>query len=267
MDSAEYFTLLACFDSIRLDDCECALDCHEKFLQMIWSRYRAEAGNYKIGKNLGPEGLSYSLFQGGGESAAEVRGSFDRADSGGGHRGVFVFGSALPAADDGAGVAHPATRRRRLPGDEADDGLLHIGLNPFGGALFRVAADFADQNDGVGVRIIVEKLDGIEKRSADDGIAADADAGGLADAELRQLMDGLIGERAAAADDADVSLLVNAAGHDADFAFARRDDARAVRPDEPRFLEVHDARDTHHVQSGNAFRDAHGEWELGVGRF
>src|SRR5882724_7536559 len=231
-------------------------------------RYRAEAGNYKIGKNLGPEGPSYSSsFQGCGQSRAQVRGSFYRADSGGGHRGIFVFGGALPAADNGAGVAHPATRRRGLSGNEADDGLLHIGLNPFGGALFRVAADFADQNDGVGVRIIVEKLDGIEKRSADDGIAADADAGGLADAELRQLMDGLIGERAAAADDADVSLLVNAAGHDADFAFARRDDARAVRPDEPRFLEVHDARDTHHVQSGNAFRDAHGEWELGVGRF
>src|SRR5882762_2501174 len=250
MDSAEYFTLLACFDSIRLDDCECALDCHEKFLQMIWSRYRAEAGNYKIGKNLGPEGLSYSLFQGGGESAAEVRGSFDRADSGGGHRGVFVFGSALPAADDGSSVAHPATRRRGLSGNEADDGLLHIGLNPFGGALFRVAADFADQNDGVRVRILVEKLDGVEKRSADDGISADA--------ELRQLMDGLIGERAAAADDADVSLLVDAARHDADFTFAGRDDARAVRPDEPRFLEVHDARDAHHVESGNAFRDAHG---------
>jgi len=98
-------------------------------------------------------------------------------------------------------------------------------------------ADFADQNDGVGVRIIVEKLDGIEKRSADYGIAADADAGGLADSELRQLMDGFVGQGAAAADDADVSLLVDAARHDADLAFAGRDDARAVRPDEPRFLK------------------------------
>jgi len=36
----------------------------------------------------------------------------------------------------------------------------------------------------VGVRIVVEKLDGVDKRRADDRIAADADAGGLADAEL-----------------------------------------------------------------------------------
>jgi len=36
-------------------------------------------------------------------------------------------------------------------------------------------------------------------------------------------------------DDADVSLLVNAAGHDADFAFAGRNDARAVRADKAAF--------------------------------
>jgi len=71
-----------------------------------------------------------------------------------------------------------------LAGDEADDGLLHVGLDPLRGALFGVAADFADHNDGVRVRIVVEKLNGVEERSADDGIAADADAGGLADAEL-----------------------------------------------------------------------------------
>ena len=54
-------------------------------------------------------------------------------------------------------------------------------------------------------------LDGIEKRGADDGIAADADAGRLPDAQARELIDGFIGERAAAADQADVALLVNRA--------------------------------------------------------
>src|SRR5437660_302570 len=138
-------------------------------------------------------------------------------------------------------MAHAASRRSGLPGDETDDRLLHVGLDPFGGALFGVAADFADQNNGVRVRIVVEKLDGVEKCRANDGIAADADARGLADAELRQLMDGFVGERAAAADDADVALLVDAAGHDADFAFAGGDDARAVRNDEASFFVDEDA--------------------------
>ena len=127
---------------------------------------------------------------------------------------------------------------RGLSGDEADDGLFHVGLDELGGAFFGVAADFADQDDGVSVGVVIEKRDGVEEGGADDGVAADADAGRLADAEARELVDGFIGEGAAAADDADVTLLVDAAGHDADLAFAGRDDAGTVGADEARFLEV-----------------------------
>src|SRR5438132_4482975 len=204
------------------------------------------------------------LLQGGGQGGAEVGWRFDGADACGGHRCVLVFCSALAAADDRAGVAHAASRRSSLSGDEADHGLLYVGFDPFRSALFGVAADLADHNDGVGVRIVVEKLDGVEERGADDGIAANADAGGLANAELRQLMDGFVGERAAAANDADISLLVDAAGHDADFAFARGDDAGAVRADQARFLEVHDGGYAHHVEGGDAFGDADDEGNFGV---
>src|SRR5438552_13852544 len=236
-----------------------------KFLRNINRRCRAEARRYKIRKSLESEDqVPETSFQSRGESRAEVRGRFDGSDTRSGHCGVFVFGRALPAADDGSRMAHAASRRSGLPGDETDDRLLHVGLDPFRGALFGVAADFADQNNGVRVRIVVEKLDGVEKCRANDGIAADANARGLADAELRQLMHGFVGERAAAADDADVALLVDAAGHDADFAFPRGDDARAVRTDETRFLEIDDGGDTHHVKGGNAFGDADDEGNFGV---
>ena len=43
----------------------------------------------------------------------------------------------------------------------------------------------------------------------------------LAQAEAGQLPDGLVGERAAAADDADRARLVDVAGHDADLALRR----------------------------------------------
>ena len=45
----------------------------------------------------------------------------------------------------------------------------------------------------MGVGIFGEELQDIDELHARDGIAADADAGGLADAELRELMHGLIG--------------------------------------------------------------------------
>src|SRR5260370_32784830 len=202
-----------------------------------------------------------------GESRAEVRGRFHSADAGCSHGGVFILGSALAAADDGAGMAHAAPRRSGLAGDEADYRLFHIDLDPLGGALFGVAADFADQNNGVRLWIIVEKLDGVEERRADDGVAADADAGGLANAEFGELMNGFVSECAAAADHGDVALLVDAAGHDANFAFAWRDDAGAVLADEARFLEVHDGGDAHHVERGDAFGNTDDQRELGIGSF
>src|SRR5260370_15802980 len=153
-------------------------------------------------------------FQCRGESRAEVRGRFHSADAGCSHRGVFILGSALAAADDGAGMAHAAPRRSRLAGDKADDRLFHIDLDPLGGALFGVAADFADQNNRVRLWIIVEKLNGVEKRRADDGVAADADAGGLANAELGELMNGFVSECAAAADHSAAALRVVGVRHD-----------------------------------------------------
>src|SRR2546430_15465789 len=90
---------------------------------------------------------------------------------------VLVFGGALAATDDRSGVAHATSRRGGLAGDKAKDGLLHVGLDPLRSALFRVAADFADQDDGERVRIGVGKLDGVEEHPADDGIAANSDTG------------------------------------------------------------------------------------------
>src|SRR6266700_5458933 len=208
-----------------------------------------------------------TLFQGGGDSGAEVRGSFDGADAGGGHRSVLVPGGALAAADNRASMAHAASRRRSLPGNEADNRLLHIGFNPFRRAFFGVATDFTDQDDGLGAGIIVEKLDGIEEGRADDGIDADADAGGLANAEARQLVDGFVSERAAAADHANVSLLVNAAGHDANFALARRNDARTIRTNETCVIEVHNRGHANHVHDGDTLGDANNERDLCISGF
>ncbi len=115
--------------------------------------------------------------------------------------------------------------------------------------------------------IVVKELDGFEERCADDRIAADTDTSGLADAEAGELIDGFVSESAAAADYADVALLVDAAGHDADFAFPGRDDARAVGADQPRFVAIDYGGDAHHVDDRNALGDADDERNLGVGGF
>ena len=53
-----------------------------------------------------------------------------------------------------------------------------------------------------------------------------------------QLADRFVGQRAGARDHADMPVLVNVPRHDADLAFARRNDAGAVRADQPRVLAL-----------------------------
>jgi hypothetical protein len=79
----------------------------------------------------------------------------------------------------------------------------------------------------------LKALQAVNEIRAVDRVAADADAGALAQPGVGDLVDGLIGERAAAADDADAARRVDVAGHDADLALAGRDDAGAVGADQP----------------------------------
>ena len=124
-------------------------------------------------------------------------------------------------------------------------------------------------------RVVVEKFDDVEMRRAVHRIAADADAGALADAARGELPDRFVSQRAAARDDADVALFVNVTGRDADaaaavgiLAFAGRDDAGTIRSDEPRLgVALHRAFHADHVAHGNAFGDGDDEFESGVRAF
>src|SRR5262249_10313319 len=71
--------------------------------------------------------------------------------------GHLLRGSALAARDDRAGVPHAAPRRRRLPGDEADDRLAEIRRDPRGGVFLGAAADLADHDHRVGLGIVCEQ--------------------------------------------------------------------------------------------------------------
>src|SRR4029077_15168175 len=83
----------------------------------------------------------------------------------------------------------------------------------------------------------------------------------------------LVGERAGARHDTDLAGLENIAGHDADLAFARGHDARAIRTDQARFRAAQRTLDLDHVTHRNAFGDAHDQRNLrrdrlgdGIGR-
>src|SRR5699024_9109739 len=100
--------------------------------------------------------------------------------------GFLLRGSgSRGTGDDGAGVAHGLALGRGEAGDVADDRLGHVVLDEGCGALFGVAADLADHDDGFGVRVGLEGFESIDVRGADDRVSADADGG--REAEVTQL--------------------------------------------------------------------------------
>ncbi len=72
-----------------------------------------------------------------------------------------------------------------------------------GGALLVVAADLTDQDDGLGLRVGLEELQALEEAEAVHRVAAHADAGRLPEAGAGEAHGDLVGERAAARDEAD----------------------------------------------------------------
>ena len=177
------------------------------------------------------------------------------------HRLDFVLGLPLPPE-----ITAPAWPMRR-PG-----GAVHPATNPtigfliawlageeFRALLLGAAADLADHDDGFGGIVGEEQFERIDEVRAVDRIAADADAGRLAEPRRGGLGDRLVGEGARARDDADRAGLMDMARHDADLAFAGRDDAGAVRPDQARLRAAKRALDLDHVEHRDAFGDAHHE--------
>ena len=113
-------------------------------------------------------------------------------------------------------------------------GFLKCCLDPRGRLFLGRSADLANHDHRVGLGIVLEQPERVDVRRADQRIAADADAGALAEPVPRQLIDRLVGQRAALRHDADAAFLADVRGDDAGLALARRDDARAVRADQPR---------------------------------
>src|SRR5712664_3098802 len=73
------------------------------------------------------------------------------------HRFHLGGRGAATAGNDRTGMTHTASGRGRHPGDEADSGLLTLGMFQQVGALFLGgAADFADHDDALSL-VVAQK--------------------------------------------------------------------------------------------------------------
>src|SRR5258708_40197825 len=133
-------------------------------------------------------------------------------------------------------MAHATAFWRGQSGYIANHRLSHVFLDPLRRFRFLGPADFADHDDGLRVRILLEQHQVIEEGTAVDRVAANANAGGDADAERLHLRAGLVAQCAGARDDANAARDVDVARHDAEHRLAGADDTRAIGSDDGRAL-------------------------------
>src|SRR5208337_699292 len=130
--------------------------------------------------------------------------------------------------------------------------------------FFRRSADLANHDDRLRLVIGKEHLKNVDMLGALYRIAANSDASRLPETGQRRLMDRFIGKSARAGNNTDGAALVDMARHDADLAFAGRDDPWAVRPDEPGLRSIERALHLHHIHYRNAFGDRYNQRDLSV---
>ena len=162
-------------------------------------------------------------------------------------------------------MAHALARRCGHTSDVSHNRLADKARDVGCSGLFVAAANFADHDDAFGLRVTLKQLDDIDEAHAAHRIAADANAGALAQTILGGLVHGLVSEGARTRHDADATLLVNEARHDADLAFIGRDDARAVGADQARGRAGQGRLDADHVVDRNAFGNADHQLDARIG--
>src|SRR6516225_4359379 len=135
-----------------------------------------------------------------GQRGAQRRRALCHGDTSRPHGFHLVLGLALAARNDGAGMAHTTSRRCGPPGDKAGHRLgaaaLGLRLYEFCRVLLGRAANFPDDDDGVGSRVGEEHFKHGDELGPLHRIAADADRGRLAQSGVGGLLYRLVGERA-----------------------------------------------------------------------
>src|SRR4051812_48678666 len=120
-------------------------------------------------------------------------------------------------------MAHAFARRSGGTADKTSNRLFELALDVISRFFFSRTTDLTDHDHAVRVLVAIISFEDVYEVGAIDRITANADASRLTDAELSQLENGFVGERARARNDADVAHFMNLPRHDADLTLAGSD--------------------------------------------
>ncbi len=125
-------------------------------------------------------------------------------------------------------MAHRLAFRGGEPRNVRDHWLGHLRLDVGSGAFLSIAADLADHHDRVSLRIGLERLQAVDVRRPDDGVAADSHRS--READVPQFVHHLVRQCPGLGHQADPALGSDVGRDNAGVGLARRGHAGAVRP-------------------------------------
>ena len=169
-----------------------------------------------------------------GNGGGDLRGRIDDDDAGGFQRLAFGGVAAGIAGDDRAGMPHFLAGRRGRAGNEGDHRLAHR-CRVLGRVFLHRAADLADDDDGLGAGVLIERLSAsrvVVPSIGSPPMPMKADWPSPARVRLRQTSVPRLPLREITPTPPGLEHARHEGRHDADEAFAGRDEARGVGADD-----------------------------------
>src|SRR4029077_6179772 len=127
-----------------------------------------ESARSRRGRGRRPYGMKMNIClspraEATGHEAANLGGCRADLNPDGLERFLLRLGRSRGAGDDRARVSHRLARRCGETGDVCEHGLRHVVLAVPRGLLLLVAADLADEDDQLGLRVRLELLEHVDE--------------------------------------------------------------------------------------------------------
>jgi len=97
-------------------------------------------------------------------------------------------------------MSHPPPWGGSHTGNEANDGLGAVGRDPLSSLLLSRTSNLSNHDDSLGLGVVLEPLQAVDKVGSVERIASNSDASRLAEANGGSLVNSLISERSRAGD-------------------------------------------------------------------
>ena len=180
------------------------------------------------------------------------------------------FSVSLSTSNNSTGVTHSSAGWCSLSSNEADNWQFAMIMfwKPFSSLFLCFSTNLTNHNNSLSLWVINEAWKDINEVSSIERITSNTNDSGLSKVELSCLVNSFVCQGSWSWDNTNLSLLMNIAGHDTDFAFSWFDDTWAIWTNKSSLvLWLHDWFNLDHIKSWDSLSNTHYKFHLSLNCF